>query len=295
MQIVYTKQALKSALKAHKSQGKSIGLVPTMGALHAGHISLVNTAKNTCNIVVASIFVNPTQFNDMSDLENYPRTFDADCNMLEAANCDIVFAPGINEMYNETELSNKQNNIEDNSWMEGKKVDFGHLNEIMEGSHRPGHFNGVAQIVSKLFRVTEPNKAFFGLKDYQQLAVIKSMTKQLNLPVEVIGCPIVRDANGLAMSSRNARLTDNEKLTAAFVSQALLKTKELKTNTTLQDLKRLTLDKIKEEQAIQLEYLELADAETLHPIDDNFDNSKQAVACVAYKLGEVRLIDNVIL
>jgi pantoate--beta-alanine ligase len=178
-----------------------------MGALHKGHISLINKAKLECTTVIASIFVNPTQFNDPSDLKNYPRTFEADCIMLEKAGCNAIFAPEIAEMYSEKELELKKLKIEDKTWSNGKSVDFGALEIVMEGAHRPGHFNGVAQIVSKLFRIIEPDKAYFGQKDFQQLAIIRSMIEQLSMPVEIISCPIIREPNGLAMSSRNERLT----------------------------------------------------------------------------------------
>ncbi|MBA3970581.1 MAG: pantoate--beta-alanine ligase, partial [Bacteroidetes bacterium] len=219
-------QELKNQLNSIRKQKRIIGFVPTMGALHQGHISLVDAAKRECDVVVCSIFVNPTQFNDLSDLEKYPRTLESDCKLLESANCDILFAPPTLEVYSEAELELKRNKIEDKSWTLGKNVDFGALGGVMEGEQRPGHFNGVAQVVSKLFRIVEPNKAFFGQKDFQQLAIIRSMVKQLEMPVEVISCPILRESNGLAMSSRNERLTKKERELASIISQTLFTIKE---------------------------------------------------------------------
>ncbi len=284
---------LKLYLKNLQNQQKSLGFVPTMGALHRGHISLIEAARAQCEPVVCSIFVNPTQFNDLSDLQNYPRTFEADCQMLESAGCDVVFAPAVSEMYSAKELELKRLAVEDKSWAEGRTVDFGVLAEVMEGAHRPGHFNGVAQVVSKLFRIIEADKAYFGQKDFQQLAIIRSMVKQLGMPVEIIACPIVREANGLAMSSRNERLTAEERNIASLISKTLFKVKELKTSQTIADLKAIAAEEIKTEPKIQLEYFEISDTETLQPIAD-YSQNKNAVACIAVKLGSVRLIDNVV-
>ena len=277
-----------------KSPAGGIGFVPTMGALHMGHISLVKAAKEQCSTVVSSIFVNPTQFNDLNDLKNYPRTVDADCKMLEAAGCDIVFIPEISEMYTELELELKKQGIEDKSWAEGKTVDFGIIGSVMEGAHRPGHFNGVAQVVSKLFRIVKPDKAYFGQKDFQQLAIIRSMVKQLGMNIEIISCPIVREPNGLAMSSRNERLTPLERNRASIISQTLFQVKELQNQKSIPELKAFAEAQIKTEPLIELEYFEISNAETLEPITD-FHQAASAVACIALKLGNVRLIDNVVL
>lgn len=287
-------QQLKNHLNSIKSQGKTVGFVPTMGALHQGHISLINAAKADCDVVVCSIFVNPTQFNDLSDLAKYPRTLDADSQLLEKAACDIIFAPEVAEMYSPEELELKRQKIEDKSWTNGKTVDFGALEKVMEGAHRPGHFNGVAQVVSKLFRIVEPQKAYLGQKDFQQLAIMRSMVKQLEMPVGIIACPIMREPNGLAMSSRNERLTKEEREHAALISKTLFKIKELYTSETIPELKAFAENKIRSSPLMDLEYVEIADAETLQPISD-FKQSKSAVVCIALKLGAVRLIDNVIL
>jgi pantoate--beta-alanine ligase len=294
MIILNTILQTKNFLKTLKDQQNIIGFVPTMGALHNGHISLIEKAKSDCNILVSSIFVNPTQFNDLNDLNNYPRTFEADCHMLESAGCDILFAPEVSEMYSKEELQLKKQNIEDKTWTKGKNVDFGLLEKVMEGAHRPGHFNGVAQVVSKLFRIVEPDKAYFGQKDFQQLAIIRSMVKQLAMPIEIIACPIVREQNGLAMSSRNERLTPEQRQTAALISKTLFEIKQLQHSKTIEELKILAVQQINTEPQFELEYFEIADADTLQPVND-FKKGQKLVACIALKLGKVRLIDNIIL
>lgn len=294
MIIFNTIEQLQNHLNSIRNQKKLIGFVPTMGALHMGHISLVDKAKADCDVVVCSIFVNPTQFNDLSDLDKYPRTLEADCQLLEKANCDIVFAPEVKEMYTEAELELKKQNIEDKSWTNGKSVLFGTLETVMEGAHRPGHFNGVAQVVSKLFRIVEPDKSYFGQKDFQQLAIIRSMVKQLEMPIQIIACDILREPNGLAMSSRNERLTKEERVEAAVISKTLFSIKEHYKSKSIAELKKLAEAQIKTVPSITLEYIEVSDSETLQPIDD-FKQSKSAVVCIAVKLGAVRLIDNVLL
>ncbi len=287
-------QELKKQLNIAKSNGKTIGFVPTMGALHDGHIELVKRSKSENDITVCSIFVNPTQFNDLSDLEKYPRTLEKDSQLLAEVNCDFVFAPEVSEMYTAEELELKRQQIEDKSWSNGQDVDFGILDKVMEGAHRPGHFNGVAQVVSKLFRIVEPNKAYFGQKDFQQLAIIRSMTAQLKMPIEIIGCPIVREADGLAMSSRNVRLTEKERAVAPLIYQTLSAVKEKANTLSVAELKNLAVKAIAQEPLMQLEYFEISDAATLAPID-TLSETKSAVACIALKLGAVRLIDNMIL
>ena len=294
MLIINSIEQLKNHLNRIRDQKKIIGFVPTMGALHQGHISLIERAKTVCDVVICSIFVNPTQFNDLSDLEKYPRTLIADCQLLEAAKCDIVFAPEVVEMYTKEELELKKQKIEDKSWTKGKKVDFGDLEKVMEGAQRPGHFNGVAQVVSKLFRIVEPHKAYFGQKDFQQLAIIRSMVIQLEMPIEIISCEIMREPNGLAMSSRNERLTKEERVLAAVISKTLFK---IKADCFLKPISALLKDGtelIRSQPLMSLEYLEIADSETLQPINA-IDPSKSAVVCIAVKLGAVRLIDNVVL
>jgi len=294
MIIIHSVEKLNGYLTEIRKEGKTVGFAPTMGALHQGHVSLITAAKKQCDIVVCSIFVNPTQFNDLSDLEKYPRTIDADCVILRSAGCDILFAPEVSEIYTARELELKQQHMEDKSWTMGKTVDFGLLDKVMEGAHRPGHFNGVAQVVSKLFRIVQPVKAFFGQKDFQQLSVIRSMVKQLDLPIEIIACPIVRETDGLAMSSRNRRLSAEERDEVKLIYQTLSIVKENYQLSTIADLKKLVEVAFKLSALIKLDYFEIVDSETLQPIAA-FDTGRSAVACIAVQLQTVRLIDNVII
>lgn len=195
MKIIQTIKELQTEIAAQKGAGKRIGLVPTMGALHAGHASLVERSVADNDVTVVSIFVNPTQFNDKNDLAKYPRTLEADCQLLQSVNASIVFAPSVNEVYPEPDT---------------RSFSYAPLDTVMEGAFRPGHFNGVCQIVSKLFDMVQPHRAYFGEKDFQQLAIIREMVRQMNYPLEIVGCPIVREADGLAMSSRNTRLSAEE-------------------------------------------------------------------------------------
>jgi pantoate--beta-alanine ligase len=254
----------------------------------------VQRSKAENDITVCSIFVNPTQFNDLNDLEKYPRTLENDSKLLQSVECDYIFAPDVSEIYSNEELELKRQKVEDNGWKQGKTVDFGMLDKVMEGAHRPGHFNGVAQVVSKLFRIVQPDKAYFGQKDFQQLAIVRSMTKQLNFHTAIIGCPIIRENDGLAMSSRNVRLTETERRVAPLISKTLFKVKEMQATHTIAELKAFAEAQIQSEPLMQLEYFEIANAETLQPIND-YSQAKSAVACIALKLGNVRLIDNIVL
>jgi pantoate--beta-alanine ligase len=289
-----SKKPFQEYLEKERKNGKIIGFVPTMGALHPGHISLIDRAKQSCDLVVCSIFVNPTQFNNPSDLQKYPRTLEADTEMLEKAGCDVVFAPELAEMYSDEELELKAKNIEDKSWTQGKPVDFGKLDKVMEGAQRPGHFNGVAQVVSKLFRIVQPEQAFFGQKDFQQLAVIRSMVKQLGMPVKIIACPILREQDGLAMSSRNVRLSPEQRKIVPLISQTLFKVKELKPTHSPEQLKAVVTQLFASQPEMQLAYFEIVDAETLENISD-FKKHPGAVACIAVEIGSLRLIDNITL
>jgi pantoate--beta-alanine ligase len=279
MNVFTTIAELGDFLANPRKQGKSIGFVPTMGALHAGHIALVEAARKENDITVCSIFVNPIQFTDSKDLEKYPRTPEADIKMLEAAGCDALFMPSVKEMYPAPDT---------------RTFNFGALEKVMEGAHRPGHFNGVAIVVSKLFDIVLPDKAYFGQKDFQQLAIVKAMVKQLGLKVNVIGHPIVREADGLAMSSRNTRLSAQERKEAALIPDTLFKVKEMAKNKTVSELKAFAKEQIAADPNMQLDYFEIADTETLQPVQA-IDPGNSAVACIAVKLGPVRLIDNVIL
>lgn len=269
---------MRETLDAARNSGKRIGFVPTMGALHAGHIALVERARADNDIVVVSIFVNPTQFNDPSDLKNYPRTPEADARMLEAAHCDILFLPEVVEMYPETATGNSQT------------IQLNGLDEVMEGRFRPGHFDGVVNIVSRLFNVIGECRAYFGEKDFQQLAVVRRMTHELSLPVEIVGCPIIRESDGLAMSSRNVRLTPEERITAPFIYKTLQKVKQLWAGDNADEVKRLVEEAFAAQPEFKLDYFEIADRDTLQPAIQ-----RRAVACIAVFLGKVRLIDNILL
>ena len=277
MRIISKIDELKKVISEYRNNGKSIGFVPTMGALHEGHISLVRRciAENECCVV--SIFVNPTQFNDKNDLKHYPRTPKEDCELLEEAGCNIVFTPEVEEMYPE----------------EDKRVfDLGSVAEVMEGKFRPGHFNGVAQIVSKLFYAVEPDKAYFGEKDFQQIAVIRAMEKQINTGVEIIDVPIVRESDGLAMSSRNRRLTENQRKNAPKIWETLSKSYTFAKDHSVEETINFVVDTLNSIPEFKVEYYEIVDAESLQPIRE-WTSTKRAVGCVATFCGEIRLIDNI--
>ncbi|MDO9512119.1 MAG: pantoate--beta-alanine ligase [Bacteroidales bacterium] len=267
---------VKSYINQQRSAGKKIGFVPTMGALHEGHLSLIYEARKHNDIVTASIFVNPIQFNNPGDLEKYPRTEENDCRMLEQAGCDMVFIPNVKEMYPE----------------EVKKTyDFGNLETVMEGQFRPGHFNGVAIVVKKLFDIFTPHQAFFGQKDFQQLAIIRRMVELENIPVEVIGCPTLREIDGLAMSSRNIRLSENQRKSAPFIFKMLELANQLLPETEVIEVHQHIVDKFANHPDFELEYFEICNAITLQPIK-SLNDAEEVVACVAAYMGEVRLIDN---
>ena len=270
---------IRPYLAALKAQGKSIGFVPTMGALHDGHIQLVRTSVSQNDITVVSIFVNPIQFNNPEDLAKYPRTIDADVEKLTGAGCNVVFSPSENEMYPEP----------DNTVME-----FGGLEKVMEGRFRPGHFRGVGIVVKRLFEITNPDRAYFGEKDYQQLAIIKYMVKNLSIPVDIVPCPIVREADGLAMSSRNMRLTPEHRAVAPEIWKALLRAKENYSWFIPSGLEKLVTTEIEQNPGLRVEYATVADSVTLQPLEDWMD-SEHAVLCVAVFAGNVRLIDNILL
>jgi len=270
---------IRSHLASLKADGKSIGFVPTMGALHDGHIQLVKTSVSQNDVTVVSIFVNPIQFNNPEDLAKYPRTIEADIEKLAGAGCDIVFSPSEHEMYPEP----------DNTVME-----FGGLEKVMEGRFRPGHFRGVGIVVKKLFEITTPDRAYFGEKDYQQLAIIKYMVKNLSIPVEIVPCPIVREADGLAMSSRNMRLTPEHRAVAPEINKALLRAKENYSWFIPSGLEQLVTTEIEQNPGLRVEYAAVVDYVALQPFEDWMD-SEHAVLCVAVFAGNVRLIDNILL
>ncbi|MCI6212315.1 pantoate--beta-alanine ligase [Bacteroides heparinolyticus] len=277
MEIVYTIKDLQVALSDLRVRGKKVGLVPTMGALHAGHASLVKRCVAENDVAVVSVFVNPTQFNDKNDLIKYPRTLEADCRLLEDCGVAFVFAPSVEEMYPEPDM---------------RQFSYAPLDTVMEGAFRPGHFNGVCQIVSKLFDAVEPDRAYFGEKDFQQLTIICEMVRRMNYPLEIVGCPIVREADGLALSSRNARLSAEERKNALKISQALFESRIFAASHTVAETQKFVEDAIAVAPGLRLEYFELVDGNTLQKIT-NWKDTSYAVGCITVFCGEVRLIDNI--
>ncbi len=277
MKIIHTICELQTALDAHRAAGSSIGLVPTMGALHQGHASLVQQCVSENKVAVVSIFVNPTQFNDPTDLEKYPRTLEKDCQLLEDMGCHYVFVPSVKEIYPDKDT---------------RTFDFSPLDTVMEGPRRPGHFNGVAQIVSKLFFYTNPHRAYFGEKDFQQLAIIRELTRQLNLTTKIIGCPIQREKNGLALSSRNKLLSGEDQKIATNIYQSLLRSLDYSKTHSLQETKQFVTDSISRTKGLELEYYEIIDGNTLQPIQ-TWEQSSYIVGCITVHCGNVRLIDNI--
>lgn len=278
MRVVTTVADLRKAINQAREEGKKIGFVPTMGALHNGHIQLVKRCVAENEFAVVSVFVNPTQFNDKNDLLKYPRTLEADCKLLEEAGCNLVFAPTVDEVYPEEDT---------------RLFDFGQLDKVMEGEFRPGHFNGVAQVVSKLFDMVTPDNAYFGEKDFQQLAIIRQMVKQLNSPVEIHPCPIVREESGLAMSSRNTRLTAEQLAEAPKIYQTLLASKAMKETKSVSEVKAWVINELNKNEFFRVEYFDIVDGLTLQSLN-NWSESGYAVGCIAVFCGEVRLIDNII-
>ena len=276
LKIFTTRKDLAEYLDQLRNDGKDIGFIPTMGALHQGHLSLVAQAQRVCDITVCSIFVNPTQFNDPKDLEKYPRPIASDIEKLEHAGCDILFNPDVSEMYDNNE-----------QW----HLDIGELEGLLEGKFRPGHYQGVTQVVFKLFDIVKPDLAFFGQKDYQQVLVIKRMIELLKLPVKIIMCPIEREVDGLAMSSRNIHLTADDRSNALILSKTLNWLKQNFDPDRISALQQECETRIDATPGVQLEYFEIADGGNLHKANAD---SKQIVALVAAKVGNTRLIDNVI-
>lgn len=282
MQLISTKQELLAVVEACKQQKKSIGLVPTMGALHEGHASLVSRSVRENDVTFVSVFVNPTQFNNKEDLTKYPRNVQADADLLASLGADFMFAPTPEEMYSAEEMSNTFS------------FDFAGLDQVMEGKMRPGHFNGVVQVVSRLFYLVQPDRAYFGEKDFQQLCIIHHMVERSSLKgtfgnLQIVDCPIFRGANGLALSSRNARLSEEEKETAVNISRALFMSRAWAKAHTVKEVEKMVMDTINSIPGLEVEYYEIVDATTLQPTD-TFAN---AVGCVTVYCGPVRLIDNI--
>ncbi len=321
MQIFKTRATLADRVEEHKGRGRSVGMVPTMGALHEGHLSLVRLAKSRCDIVVVSIFVNPTQFNDPEDLKRYPRTPEADAKLLEAEGCDILFLPTVEEIYPEPDT---------------RVFDFGYSGEVMEGAKRPGHFNGVAQVVSRLFTIVKPDVAFFGRKDFQQIAIVKSMVKQLHFNIEIVSCPIVREEDGLAMSSRNALLDPAGRAAAPQIYRTLQIAVERahagkgafaegqaggeagataqqagsqagsevsgdekkkvgsRAGSDVEELKAFIAREIDKNKELKTEYVEIVEEDSLRSVTDLYSAGRKVI-CVAVYCGKIRLIDNITL
>lgn len=278
MKIVSSVEELQQEIDIVKLDRKSIGFVPTMGALHAGHIELVKKSVQNNDYNVVSIFVNPTQFNNAADLEKYPRNLNKDAEMLQQVGCDLIFAPTSAAIYSEEELNSRFD------------FDFKGLDKVMEGKFRPGHFNGVVQIVSKLFNLVKPDRAYFGEKDFQQLAIIHHMVKTLNFDIEIIDCPIVREHSGLAMSSRNERLSGEQRKIAAEISKVLFESRNFVPQLLPADLTAWVVDKINKIDGLEVEYYEIVDSVTLRTAQSWTGNT---VGCIAVFCAEVRLIDNI--
>lgn len=279
MKLIHTKKDLRLVLDEARAEGKKIGLVPTMGALHAGHASLVKQSVSENGLTVVSVFLNPTQFNDKKDLEKYPRTLDADCALLESVGADVVFAPDVEEMYPEPDT---------------RRFSYPPIDTVMEGAFRPGHFNGVCQIVSKLFAAVEPDRAYFGEKDFQQIAVIRAMVKDLKFKVELVPCPVVREESGLAMSSRNTLLTVEERKTAAAISQVLFRSWNFAANHTLEETRRYVVDSLNAVVGLEVQYFDIVDGISLQTLED-WTDSDYVVGCITVFCGQipVRLIDHI--
>ena len=277
MDIIKTVTELRNWLDECHKGGKSVGFVPTMGALHKGHGDLVNYSVRENDITVVSIFVNPTQFNNSDDLDLYPRTPEKDYDLLNGLGVDIVFYPSVREIYPKPD---------------NRVFDFDGLDKVMEGEYRPGHFNGVAQVVSKLFNIVMPDKAYFGEKDFQQLAIVKQMVKQLNMAVEIIGIPIVREQSGLAMSSRNQRLTEEKKVTASAIYRVLKESVSMITEYSPEIISSRVVEELNSIPGLRVEYFSIVDSVSLETVT-SWNSAESIVGCIAVFCGEVRLIDNI--
>lgn len=275
METITNSEELRRALGSRDRSG--IGFVPTMGALHAGHRSLVERARRECATVVVSVFVNPTQFNDKADLKNYPRTPEADLRLLEEVGADYVFMPSVEEVYPEPDT---------------RTFDFGMIDKVMEGATRPGHFNGVAQVVSRLFDLVKPAKAYFGEKDFQQIAVIREMVRQLRIPVEIIPCPIVRGEDGLALSSRNTLLDTDHRTAAPYIYKVLKAAVEKSHQTTPDQLAAWVTAQVESNPLLKVIYFQVVDAATMQQVR-TWEESPVIQGCIAVQAGDIRLIDNI--
>jgi len=279
MKVIHKIVELQNELFDMRKQGKTIGMVPTMGALHEGHASLVRKSVADNDITVVSIFVNPTQFNDKNDLKTYPRNLEADCKLLEGCNADYAFAPEVAEMYPTPDT---------------RHFEFPPVSTVMEGAKRPGHFNGVCQVVSRLFYIARPDKAYFGEKDWQQIAVVKAMVKSLGLKVEIVECPIVRDSDGLARSSRNTLLAPEERAIAPTIYKVLRESIDYAKSHTVEETHKMVVDKIDATDGLRVEYYAIVDGNTLQDVA-SWDASNYVVGCITVYCGKtpIRLIDHI--
>ncbi|MDA3952173.1 MAG: pantoate--beta-alanine ligase [Bacteroidales bacterium] len=277
MKIIKKSKELSDEVAFLKRNGSSIGFVPTMGALHNGHLSLIEYSNSDNDITIVSIFVNPTQFNDKGDYNKYPRILKNDLEKLKNVKCDILFTPLENEMY---------------PTKDKRDFNFGNLDKVMEGEHRPGHFRGVALIVSKFFEIINPDRTYFGEKDFQQFTIIKHLTKLLNLNIEVISCPILREDDGLAMSSRNMLLTQEQRANVSLISKTLFEAQENVKYMSVSETKDWVVDTINKNPFLEVEYFEIVDEIKLEPIS-NWSDKKEKIGCIAVHVGAIRLIDNI--
>lgn len=279
MKIITSAAELKAIL-TNERVGKRVGFLPTMGALHEGHLTLARRAVSENDMAVVSVFVNPTQFNNKTDLETYPRDVERDARLLESVGVKYVFTPIAEEFYTKEEMEQRF------------QFDFGGLDQVMEGKFRPGHFNGVVQVVSKLFQIVEPERAYFGEKDFQQLAIIRRMVEVMKFDIEIIGCPIVREASGLALSSRNALLTEEQRKIAANIHAVLAESTTFYSQTTVRELHDSVIAAVNRHDGLEVEYFDIVDGRTLQSIE-SWNASEYVVGCITVYCGKVRLIDNI--
>lgn len=279
MQLIHTKKELATFLTQERAQGKTVGLVPTMGALHRGHASLVKRSVAENDTTVVSVFLNPTQFNDPTDLEKYPRTLEADCHLLEACGAQAVFAPSVKEMYPEPDT---------------RRFCYPPTDSVMEGAFRPGHFNGVCQIVSKLFQAVEPDRAYFGEKDFQQIAVIRRMVDDLGFKLQIVPCPVIREENGLAMSSRNTLLAPEEKAIAPKIFQTMKASVAMMGEKSVKEVHDFVVNEINRVDGLEVQYYSIVDGRTLADVAD-WTESEDIVGCITVYCGKqpIRLIDHI--
>lgn len=278
--LIYTKiTEVQAFLDLARRNGKSIGFVPTMGALHPGHLSLIKTAKAECEVVVCSIFVNPTQFNDKNDLDRYPRMPEADARMLEAGGCDMLFLPSVHEMYPQGSAA--------------VQFHFGHIDQVLEAKHRPGHFNGVAQVVKRFFEIVQPNRAYFGSKDFQQTKIVQALVQHMQSPIQIVTCPILREPDGLAMSSRNTLLSPDERQLAGLIPLMMKQAVRIAKDQGIAQAKAFIQESIAPHPAFKLDYFELCRASDLTLLQTAKADTG-SIALIALFVGKIRLIDNLI-